>query len=99
MIRAATWFAATVIAVAMAAAPAMFSEIDDHSADYPTSTELQALQATERGTQRREAAAQALCLAERGPQSEARWTVDGDLVCTQRRNAPANAGKVMEARL
>lgn len=99
MSRAATWFSATVIAVAMAAAPAMFSEIDDHSADYTTSAELQALQATERGTQRREAAAQALCHAERGPQSEARWTVDGDLVCTQRRNAPASTGKVMEARL
>lgn len=99
MSRAAIWFSATVMALAMAAAPAMFSEIDDHGADYPTSTELQALQATERGTARREAAAQTLCHAERGPQSEARWTPDGDLVCTQRRNAPANAGKVMEARL
>lgn len=66
-----------------------------HSADWPTSAELQALQATEAGTQRRQAAAQALCTAERGPQSEARWTPDGDLVCTLRRNTAT----VQEARL
>ena len=99
MSRAAIYFSATVIALAMAAAPALFGELPDNAADYPTSTELQALQATEQGTQRREAAAQALCTKERGPQSEARWTPDGDLVCTQRRNRPANAGKVMEVRL
>ena len=95
----ATWFAAAVLAFALGVIGPALDAQTDHSADYPTSTELQALQATEAGTQRREAAAQALCHAERGPQSEARWTVDGDLVCTQRRNGPSNGGKVMEARL
>lgn len=70
----------------------------DHSAEWPSSAELKALQATEAGTARREAAAQALCLAERGPQSEARWTPDGDLVCTQRRNT-RNTITVLEAKL
>ena len=96
---ASTWFTAAVLAFALGVLGPALDAQTDNAADYPTSTELQALQATERGTQRREAAAQALCNAERGPQSEARWTVDGDLVCTQRRNAPSNAGKVMEARL
>ena len=71
---------------------------DDHSADWASSTELQALQASEAGTQRREAAAQALCNAERGPQAEARWTPDGDLVCSPRANRAGNS-KVMAARL
>jgi len=71
---------------------------DDHSAEWPTSAELQALQATEAGTARREAAGQALCTAERGPQSEARWTPEGDLVCTQRRNTRSTI-TIMGARL
>ena len=96
---AATWFTAAVLAFALGVLGPALDAQTDNSADYPTSTELQALQATERGTQRREAAAQALCTKDRGPQSEARWTPDGDLVCTQRRNAPASTGKVMEARL
>ena len=82
---ATNWLLAALLALAAA------HNLDgpaDHSADWATSAELQALQATERGTQRREAAAQALCTKERGPQSEARWTPDGDLVCTLRRTAP-----------
>ena len=60
---------------------------DDHSAEWPTSTDLQAAQAAQAGTARREAAGQALCTAERGPQSEARWTPEGHLVCTGTRRS------------
>ena len=103
----ANWLIAAILAIAIGVVgPALDNPLaDDHSADnadWPSSTELQALQATERGTQRRQAAAQALCHAERGLQSEARWTPDGDLVCTQRPSAPANPAtspKVLEARL
>jgi hypothetical protein len=86
------------VALLSALGPAL-DNAPDHSAEWPTSAELQALQASEAGTQRREAAAQALCTKERGPQSEARWTPDGDLVCTQRRNGPANTITIMEAKL
>ena len=96
---AATWFAAAVLAFALGVLGPALDAQTDNASDYPTSAELQALQATEAGTQRREAAAQALCTKERGPQSEARWTVDGDLVCTQRRNGPANTVTIVEARL
>ena len=94
---ATNWLLAAIVASAIAAAPNL--DADDHSAEWPLSAELQALQASEAGTQRRELAAQALCTKERGPQSEARWTPDGDLVCTQRRNGPANVITIMEARL
>ncbi|MEO8021108.1 hypothetical protein [Polaromonas sp.] len=62
---------------------------EDHGTDWSQSDELAALQATEAGTAKRQAAAQALCTSERGPNSEARWTVDGDLVCTTRRGLVA----------
>ena len=98
MTTATNCLLAALLALAMAAAHHLDGPAD-HSADWASSTELQALQATERGTQRREAAGQALCNAERGPQSEARWTPDGDLVCTPRRNGPPNRIIIMEARL
>jgi hypothetical protein len=87
----AIWLLAAAIAIALGIVGPALDAQDDHSAEWPTSAELQALQATERGTARREAAAQALCTAERGPQSEARWTPEGELVCTQRRTSPANS--------
>lgn len=59
----------------------------DHSAEWAESTDLQAAQAQAAQAARRQAAAQALCTHERGPQSEARWTEDGELVCTTRRGA------------
>lgn len=83
---ATNWLLAALLALALATAHNLDGPAD-HSAEWASSSELQTLQATERGTQRREAAAQALCTAERGPQSEARWTPEGDLVCTSRRNA------------
>ncbi len=58
---------------------------EDHHADWAASSELKALQAAEAGSARQQAAAQALCTAERGPNSEARFTPEGHLVCTTRR--------------
>ena len=80
------WLLAAAFALAMASAYRLDTP-DNHSAEWPTSAELKALQASQAGTQRRERAAQALCTAERGPQSEARFTPEGDLVCTMRRNS------------
>lgn len=57
----------------------------DHQGDWSQSDHLKDLQDSEVGSARRQAAAQALCTAERGPQSEARWLPDGSLVCTIRR--------------
>jgi hypothetical protein len=74
-------------------------EAADHSAEWPTSTELQALQASQEGTARREAAGQALCIAERGPQSEARWTPEGHLVCTTSTHRVRNTITILEAKL
>lgn len=96
MTATTNWLLAALLALTMAAAHHLDGPAD-HSAEWLTSAELQALQATEQGTARREAAGQALCTSERGPQSEARWTPEGDLVCTQRRNAPAI--KLVEVRL
>ena len=90
MIHITTWVTAIVVAIALGTVGPALDAQDDHSAEWPTSAELKALQASQADTARREAAGQALCTAERGPQSEARWTPDGDLVCTQRRTSPAN---------
>lgn len=84
MNTAATWFSAMVIALAIAAAPTLMDGPDDHQAEWDQSAALKELQASQAGTARREAAGQALCSQERGPQSEARWTPEGDLVCTVR---------------
>lgn len=84
--NAPTYFSAAVLAIALGVVGPALDAQDNHSAEWPTSAELQALQASEAGTARREAAAQALCTAERGSQSEARWTPEGHLVCTQRHN-------------
>ena len=65
---------------------------DDHQLEWAQASELRAAQATEAGTARREAAGQAICTAERGPNSEARWTPAGDLTCTTRRRLVAVQG-------
>ena len=84
MNTAATWFSAAVIALAIAAAPALMDGPDDLHAEWDQSQTLKELQASEVGSARRQAAAQALCSQERGPNSEARWLEDGSLVCTAR---------------
>lgn len=77
--------AVTVGAIVWLVTCALLDGPQDYSEDWSQSAELQALQAAEAGTARQHAAAQALCTQERGPNSEARWTVLGDLVCTARR--------------
>ena len=75
-------------ALAIAAILAFGTTLDgpeDHQGDWATSQELQDLQAAEAGTARQQAAAQALCTEARGPNSEARFTPEGHLVCTTRR--------------
>lgn len=78
-----TWLIALMICIAVGSAWQL-DEVEDHQSEWSDSTELKELQATEAGTARREAAAQKLCNKARGPNSEARWTPDGDLVCTTR---------------
>lgn len=79
-------------AVALAALLALGTTLDgppDHQAEWEQSDALEELRASEAGSARREAAAQRLCLEARGPNSEARWTPEGHLVCTTRRGLVA----------
>jgi hypothetical protein len=59
----------------------------DHQAEWAESTSMKLAQDAAALDARTQKAAQALCNAEKGPQSEARWTEDGELVCTARRGA------------
>jgi len=81
MSRAAIWFSAAVIALAMASVPALFGELPDMRSEHITADELAAIQADENVEARKQAAGQALCTQARGPNSEARWTPEGHLVC------------------
>lgn len=84
MKSAAIWFSAFVIALALAAAPAMFGELPDMANEHITAAELSAMQAEQALEARKQAAGDALCKAERGSNTEARWTVEGHLVCRMR---------------
>jgi hypothetical protein len=79
-----TYATALAIAIAIAASYNLDGP-DDHQAEWDQSEALKDLQASQAGTARRDAAAQALCSQARGPNSEARWTPEGHLVCTTRR--------------
>lgn len=57
---------------------------EDHQGDWAQSENLKALQDSEAGSARRQAAAQALCREAYG-EAEALWTPEGDLVCRPRR--------------
>jgi hypothetical protein len=81
---AAIWFSAAVVALALAAAPAMFGELPDMTTEHTTAAELSAMQAEEAMEARKQAAGDALCKAERGQNTEARWTPEGHLVCRMR---------------
>ena len=78
-----------VISIALALSSAHLLGPDDNSAEWGQSENLKALQASEPGTARREAAGQALCNEVRGPNSEARWLEDGSLVCSTRQGMRA----------
>lgn len=79
----------TLSALALAALLSTSYMLDgpDRSAEWAESSNLKAAQADAVKAARKHAGAQALCADERGPQAEARWTPDGDLVCTARRGA------------
>ena len=83
-----TWAAALLIALLVGASWQLDGP-EDHQAEWDQSQALKDLQASEVGTARREAAAAKLCAEARGPNSEARWTAGGDLVCTTRRGLVA----------
>ena len=80
-----TWFVVSVLAAIISFA-GLLDGPTDNNYEWQRSAELLELQASEAGTARREAAGQALCTQERGPNSEARWLVDGSLACTTRRS-------------
>ena len=83
------WAGGLALAVVLLAGTMQGCSVPDNSDDWDRVAELQELQSSEAGTARREAAAQALCNQERGPNSEARWTPEGHLVCTTRRGVVA----------
>jgi len=78
------WFIAGVAALILASVPALFGELPDMRAEYVTADKLSAMQAEEGVEARKQAAGQALCTQARGPNSEARWTPEGHLVCRLR---------------
>ena len=86
---------AALLALVLAAAHNLDGPTD-HQAEWAQSEALQELQATQAGTARREAAAQALCAQERGPNSEARFTPEGHLVCSTRRGLVLATAKAVQ---
>lgn len=83
-LKSPTGWAGALLMAAVLVAPTMQGP-EDHQGEWAESESLKALQDSEAGSAKRQAAAQALCNEARGPQSEARWLVDGSLACTVRR--------------
>lgn len=79
-----TLLIALVTAITLASVPALFGELPDMKAEHTTAAELSAMQSQEAVDARKEAAGNAICKAERGANSEGRWTPDGSLVCRMR---------------
>ncbi len=80
------------LALAFALAASFNLDADDHRSEWAASSELQELQASQTQTVRREKAAIALCVQERGPGAVVLWTADGDLVCRARAVRVAGGG-------
>lgn len=59
--------------------------VDDHRGEWAEADNIAEMQATAAGTERRRVAEQRLCNALHGPNSELRYTDDGDTVCTTKR--------------
>lgn len=85
---AINWAGALVLAALLALGTTLDGP-EDHAAEWGQSDALKELQAAEASAVRREAAAQRLCNEARGPNSEARWTPEGQLTCTTRRGVRA----------
>ena len=86
---------ALVVALGLSAAHNLDGPTD-HQAEWAQSQALQELQASQASTARHEAAAQALCAQERGPNSEARFTPEGHLVCSTRRGLVLATAKAVQ---
>ena len=56
--------------------------LDDHSADWSESTALRDAQQQAQAVERRERAAQQLCIRIKGPNAAHKWTPSGELICT-----------------
>lgn len=84
MNAATRWAIALLLAIALGASWQLDGP-EDHQADWSDSQALKELQAAEAGSARQQAAADRLCLEERGPNSMAVWLEDGSLACTTRR--------------
>ncbi|EJL87727.1 hypothetical protein PMI15_00886, partial [Polaromonas sp. CF318] len=82
------WLGALAIAAVLvlpAALEDMLRGTPNASQEWADSQLLKDLQASEEGSAKRQAIAQQVCNEARGPNSEARWTPEGHLVCTTRR--------------
>lgn len=73
------------LAAAMAAILGSSHLLDDNSADWPESTALQDAQRQAQAVDRRNRAAQQLCIRLHGPGVAATWDADDRLVCRARR--------------
>ena len=93
--QSTNWLLAAAVALILAAAHNLDGPTD-HQAEWDQSLALKDLQASVAGTAKREAAAQALCTQERGPNSEARFTPEGHLVCTTRSGTVKLASKAVQ---
>ena len=81
----ARWLIAAIIALAIAASGLLDGPSDPdaaHESYNASRSALQELQASAPASSRREAAARQLCAEARGTGSLARWTLEGDLVCS-----------------
>ena len=96
---------AAVIGLAIAASGLLDGPSDDDAAHQSYSANraaLQELQASAPASARREAAARQLCAEARGTGALARWTADGDLVCSAPSRPPSQIttlNHLKEARL
>ena len=73
------------LVVAMATILSTGHLLDDHSADWSESTALRDAQQQAQAVERRERAAQQLCIRLHGPGVAAAWDSDDRLVCSARR--------------
>lgn len=80
------------LALALLLSSAYMLDKEDNSSEWDTADELAIAQAAADFDTRIQKAAQQLCDAERGPNSEARWTEDNKLVCTTRRGVKVAGG-------
>lgn len=82
--RALYLIAFVVLVLLLGSAGPYLDAMDDNSHEWADSSNLQALREAEESSERRQAAAQALCREAHG-ESVAVWHSDGSLICRPRR--------------